>query len=83
MAKMHLGPFRNLFRVLHLLNFLQVENRLNLYLLDKQLLALSACSPPAEKTAGGEQLQDKLQNYHQRALGQCKIGDASHGFIVP
>ena len=74
MAKVHLVPFRKLFRVLHLLNFLQVENALNLYLLDKQLLALNACSPPAEKTAGGEHLQDKLQNYHQRALGSVQDG---------
>ena len=27
---------------------------------------------PAEKTAGGEHLQDKLQNYHQRALGSVQ-----------
>ena len=59
-----------------------MENTLNLYLLDKQILALNPCSRPAEKIAGGEHLQDKLQNYHQRALGSVQDGDGSHGFIV-
>ena len=42
------------FRVLHLSNFYQVENMLNLYLFDKQMIAFSERSWPAEKTAGGE-----------------------------